>query len=244
MTTSTSPRPRTLAADDFVYELDGGALCLDFVNTFSASGEHLHAYSDLVAFAYQSGLLSREDAMWLRQEGQRDPGPAEGVLRRALQLRAAMRNIFGALAAGKRPPEADLAYLNFDLAVSLSHARVIKTGDAYRWGWSGRNLDAVLWPVSRSAADLLTSDTERHLVRECGASDCQWLFLDASKNRSRQWCSMQSCGNREKARRHYQRVRGTRGRPPGGTAEASLNGGEHVRQRRSEGRAGRRSART
>jgi predicted RNA-binding Zn ribbon-like protein len=68
-------------------------------------------------------------------------------------------------------------------------------------------MDAPLWGVTRSAADLLTSDTERPLVRECSAEDCHWLFLDTTRNRSRQWCSMKSCGNRQKARRHYQRVR-------------------------------------
>ena len=39
---------------------------------------------------------------------------------------------------------------------------------------------------------------------------CFWLFLDTTRNRSRQWCSMTSCGNREKARRHYQRQRAQR----------------------------------
>jgi predicted RNA-binding Zn ribbon-like protein len=77
----------------------------------------------------------------------------------------------------------------------------------YRWGWTGRNLDAPIWPITRSAADLLTSDTDRRLIRQCTASDCEWLFMDSTRNRSRQWCSMQSCGNREKARRHYQRQR-------------------------------------
>src|ERR1700735_2051557 len=34
---------------------------------------------------------------------------------------------------------------------------------------------------------------------------CGWLFIDDSKNASRRWCSMQSCGNRAKALRHYLR---------------------------------------
>jgi predicted RNA-binding Zn ribbon-like protein len=85
------------------------------------------------------------------------------------------------------------------------------------WGWNaGRlRLDQPLWPIVHSAADLLTSDELRPLVRQCGAEDCRWLFLDTTKNRSRQWCSMTSCGNREKARRHYERVRAQR------TTEAS-----------------------
>ncbi len=42
-------------------------------------------------------------------------------------------------------------------------------------------------------------------LRICG--HCGWLFLDRSKNRSRMWCDMAVCGNREKARRHYSRLK-------------------------------------
>ncbi len=40
-------------------------------------------------------------------------------------------------------------------------------------------------------------------IRIC--ANCSWLFLDESRNRSRIWCDMAVCGNRQKARRHYQR---------------------------------------
>jgi len=39
-------------------------------------------------------------------------------------------------------------------------------------------------------------------LKACGADDCQWAFYDASRNRSRTWCSMDVCGNREKTRRY------------------------------------------
>ncbi len=42
-------------------------------------------------------------------------------------------------------------------------------------------------------------------VKICPADDCRWAFYDASRNRSRQWCSMEVCGNRAKARAHRQR---------------------------------------
>jgi predicted RNA-binding Zn ribbon-like protein len=202
-------------AAGYVFDLDGGRPCLDFANTLTWSGEEqLTTYADLVSFAEQSALLTRDDADWLRSEAERDRATAEGVLVRARRLRASLFAIFAALAKGQRPTEHDLDLLNFDLSASLSHARVFpNTADAgYHWGFTGRNLDAPIWPITRSAADLLTSDEDRRLVRECGSDECQWLFLDTSKNRTRQWCSMQSCGNRAKARRHYQRLRDQRAR--------------------------------
>ncbi|MFD8500280.1 CGNR zinc finger domain-containing protein [Amycolatopsis sp. NPDC059657] len=37
-------------------------------------------------------------------------------------------------------------------------------------------------------------------LKICPADDCLWAFFDNSRNRSRTWCSMRVCGNREKAR--------------------------------------------
>jgi predicted RNA-binding Zn ribbon-like protein len=42
-------------------------------------------------------------------------------------------------------------------------------------------------------------------LRHCLNDQCGWLFMDDSKNGSRRWCSMRSCGNRAKAQRHYLR---------------------------------------
>jgi predicted RNA-binding Zn ribbon-like protein len=51
----------------------------------------------------------------------------------------------------------------------------------------------------------LAADPPKERLRIC--AQCGWLFLDRSKNRSRLWCDMAVCGNREKARRHYARNR-------------------------------------
>ncbi|HYH51840.1 MAG TPA: CGNR zinc finger domain-containing protein, partial [Acidimicrobiia bacterium] len=41
----------------------------------------------------------------------------------------------------------------------------------------------------------------------CRQPDCRWAYYDESRNRSRTWCSMESCGNRAKARSFRQRHR-------------------------------------
>jgi predicted RNA-binding Zn ribbon-like protein len=201
--------------DDYQFDLDGGRACLNFTNTHDSAGEHLTAYPDLLAFAAQSMLVTPQDAAWLHAEALREPVRAEGVIVRAHRLREAIYGIFSAVAAGEAPRESYVDQLNVELAATLQHARVLPAwsiADAgrepiYRWGWVGGSLDLPLWPITRSAADLLTDDHERRRVRECGGADCRWLFLDSSKNQTRQWCSMRSCGNREKARRHYQKSR-------------------------------------
>ena len=44
-------------------------------------------------------------------------------------------------------------------------------------------------------------------LKACRASDCEWAFIDNARNHSRAWCSMKSCGNREKARAFRERHR-------------------------------------
>ena len=55
-------------------------------------------------------------------------------------------------------------------------------------------------------AILITGDAAYRL-RRCANDACLWLFLDESKNATRRWCDMASCGNRAKARRHYLKVK-------------------------------------
>ena len=83
--------------------------------------------------------------------------------------------------------------------------------EGLRWEWRGAaaRLESPLWPVARAAAALLTSP-ELARLRQCGGDDCGWLFLDGSRNHSRQWCTMEDCGNLSKVRRFRERHSGAR----------------------------------
>lgn len=52
----------------------------------------------------------------------------------------------------------------------------------------------------------LTAQPERERMKIC--PNCEWLFIDRSRNRSRAWCDMAVCGNRVKARLHYRKKKG------------------------------------
>ena len=62
--------------------------------------------------------------------------------------------------------------------------------------------------VALSALALI-EPANRRRIRIC--ANCAWLFLDRSKNGSRLWCDMSVCGNRRKAKRHYERKRAATG---------------------------------
>jgi predicted RNA-binding Zn ribbon-like protein len=62
-------------------------------------------------------------------------------------------------------------------------------------------------PAARDLAGDLLAGPRLDRVRRCANPECGWLFLDDSRAGKRRWCSMQSCGNRAKARRHYHKSR-------------------------------------
>ena len=198
-----------IAMPDFG-ELTGNWLSLDFTHTlderYSAQPEELlRSYSDLVAWGIYHQLLTKDEAQHLLHLAKQRPGEAAAALVRAVDAREAIYRIFFAISEGEEPPESDVAHLNALLAGAMSHACLVRKDDGYVWDWQKEGeLDVLLWQVVRSAADLLTSD-KLDDVRACAAEDCRWLFLDTSKNHSRRWCDMQTCGNQAKARRHYSR---------------------------------------
>ena len=87
-------------------------------------------------------------------------------------------------------------------------------GGGFAWRWKRDDgLDRILWPVAWSAAELLTEGPLARVREYPGDDNCGWLFLDTSRNGSRRWCDMSTCGNRAKARRYYRRVSGASRRP-------------------------------
>jgi predicted RNA-binding Zn ribbon-like protein len=200
-------------------KLVGGDLSLDFVNTVGGRipagdgstgsqvvADKLAGYADLVAWGRHAESVSEADARRLARLGERRPGEAATVLRRALAFREALHRTLRALMLGRRPEAKDLSVLNAEIAAARGREVLVPARDGLSWEWpdAGERLDSPLWPVGRAAAALLTSgDLSR--LRQCGGEQCGWLFLDRSRNGSRQWCTMEDCGNVSKVRRFRQR---------------------------------------
>lgn len=190
-------------------------LCLDFVNTVSWRGseeprELLTDYNTLVRWSRGAGILNPAQAADLRRQARSDPERAEAVVAQARELREALyRNV---TAWCRRTPvrKGDLGLVNRALERAPERRAIRRRGRSFGWDveTDHRPLDHLLWPVSWSAADLLIHDDPAR-IKSCADSRCAWLFYDTSRNRSRRWCSMEDCGNRAKARRHYRRARGS-----------------------------------
>ena len=193
-------------------------MCLDFANAVEPRlGDHrsdyLAGYADLVRWARHAGTLSEEEAQRLLLETEDKPSEAAATFERAVALRETVYRIFSAIAREEEPASPDLDALSAAHLEALAHRRIMRTADGFGWARvaSEDKIESPLWAVAFSATGLLTSgDLER--VKECPPEEggCGWLFYDASKNKSRRWCSMAGCGSRVKMRRYYAR------RHPGG----------------------------
>lgn len=198
---------------DHMPNLIGGVLCLDFVNTVDSWGanppdQFLEQYTDLLRWGWHVGILTDEQAQQLFETDEQNPEQTQRIFSGAIVLRDACHRVFAAIARGEAPLSSDLDILRTTCSKALQHARLVPAQDGYQWEWAmADSLDAVLWPIAKSAVDLLTSP-ELARVKECAnTTGCGWLFLDRSKNGSRRWCSMDDCGSRDKMRRQYARRR-------------------------------------
>ena len=194
------------------WEFSKGKLALDFANTvyWHASDEPeetIESFAEFLDWAKAASLLKGDEYRLLNLHSKERPMECEHTLHNALELRECIYRIFSALARDLEPDPQDIDQVKEIMAEGLSHARIVHAGGNFSWTWDeGRNLpQRILWRIAQSAVELLLSN-DLNRVGQCEDDrGCGWLFFDTSRNRARRWCSMESCGNRAKAQRFYQR---------------------------------------
>jgi predicted RNA-binding Zn ribbon-like protein len=167
-----------------------GNLALDFANTVSWRGTD----REIDHLADLGGLLDWARAAELEVDAAALPaGAGVSILTSASRLRDAIGAIGSAFAARRPLPGDALTTLRDAAAGALS--RAVLAGDPLRPRFSGQ--DRLLGTVAWAALDLFTG-AEVTRIKECPFHDCRWLFIDRSRNGSRRWCEMSTCGNRAK----------------------------------------------
>jgi len=163
-----------------------GDLIIDFVNTVDLR-------------PYEEGLATPADlAGWLAAHGLLADGEkaTKSELDDALRVREALRDLL----AAQNGIDTDVAAASAVLDEAARRARLalrFSTGKAELVPAAGGVRGAVGRLLAEVSAGMADGTWSR--MKACRAEDCRWAFLDTAKNRSRAWCSMQSCGNRAKA---------------------------------------------
>jgi len=196
--------------DIYTLRLDGGNLSLNFVNTVEYRNEEfavdfLHHYLDLITWAnFADGVGDYQKEM-LQGLSQEKSNEAKQIYCEAIQLREAMYEYIINLINQEEVRPASMQMINqwIPRAFSNLELRLVDRDYVLDWNVDNFGLESVLWPIIKAFVDLVTSKNSKRIKR---CSNCGWLFVDNSKNRSRRWCSMEICGNRVKARRFAQKA--------------------------------------
>jgi predicted RNA-binding Zn ribbon-like protein len=181
----------------------GGIACVDFVNTFDhrqtpPAYDFFRDPGDILRWGKAAGILPAGTAAKAASSFRGAPG--------LIALRTRVFRILWPLAHGKSPSQPALDAFNADWRKLAVRRRIVagKGSFTLQQAEASNPIDRIADRVVSTMEDLLISIRPLRL-REC--EGCGWLYLDTSRNGMRRWCTMKICGNRAKARRHYERAR-------------------------------------
>jgi predicted RNA-binding Zn ribbon-like protein len=180
----------------------GGHAIVDFLNTEMISdGKAVDALPDIEAlrnWLVQADLASKRAGLTL----------SPSILHDVKQLRRRIRAVIEAVAAGKKPQPGDAAAIDRELRRGTGSLALRRDGSGFVFGFEPSKEGGAdpRFIIARTAAEFL-SGADPSRVRRCQGPRCILLYYDLTKSGTRRWCSMASCGNRQKAAAHYRRVK-------------------------------------
>ena len=194
---------RHFGPDQFI----GGVVALDFLNTVdnwhaSAVDDLLPEFEDWLAWTRAAALPCDGDSRVSRPT-------AVQFMHQLRSFRAHWRSLLQARLRGTAPGAEWLQCLNrcWQRANDARDIRMTGVGADYAWNASVPAWECAFHAIVLSAAELLTDHDRLARVHECPGESCGWYFFDTSRNGSRRWCSMKTCGNVDKVRRFHERQR-------------------------------------
>lgn len=205
-----SPRRRVLRFNDGGWaEQVGNHVALDLVNTVSWRLDPARVVDRLpdglavVRWSHFVGLIDDARAADFTQEMVIDPKVGNDVAAQVRGIRERLYRLLQPVAAGGDPAVDDVEALRRWLVEVLRRAEIAAVMPLH-WSVPLRTVRDLPIELGLCAWRLLEHEDPKR-IRQCRDSACGWLFLDQTKNASRVWCSSADCGNRTRARRHYQR---------------------------------------
>jgi len=181
----------------------GGHPLIDFVNTKMTPGgqlvDQLARNGDVVAWMVDVGMIEEGTVLFSVSD-------AQDLLDEVRAFRQQMRDMLAAIVAEQPVAEETIGVINAQLVHWKATPQLIKTDNVYKrpFAYKLTGSAQLLALLTYTAAQFVT-DVDFRYVKQCDKSTCIRYFLDTSRNHSRRWCSMEGCGNRNKANKHYAR---------------------------------------
>ena len=194
----------------------GGRLCLDFVNSVGGREEleekpypeniivkdKLENFNEFITWGKDIGIITEAGRKYLLNLNSSEKKETEITFKRAIELRESLFKIIYDVINNKEPDEKMIQILNREYSIANENRKLVYMNNKIEWQFSRDPFkpDYLIWVIAESVVKLLSSEVISR-VKICAGDDCGWLFLDTSKNKSRQWCDMKDCGNVAKVRR-------------------------------------------
>jgi len=191
-------------------ELDGGTLCLNFVNSVRNRFENpLYEFivtpEDWLLWSHRTQICDASTEQQLRKYISENHDKTIRELKRIIRVRELLYRIFSNIVQKEPPLIEDIRFFNNELSFSFRFLNIEineKLEASPTWNYKENDLLYTLLPIMKSAYELLTYGLKDH-IKEC--SNCGWLYLDKSKSNSRVWCNMKTCGNTIKIKKYYEK---------------------------------------
>ena len=194
--------------------LVGGAAVLDYLNTCDGRRpgtglrevvDKLSNLEDIVHWFGHAGLIDDQEHQHFVALVRHASWHTVTAFQQLIDFREALYRLLLPLALGHEADPTSLDPLNQALAETADQRLMVLTPAGVVWRWRvGEDLGSMtagfIGRLAVQAATLLTSGDMTRL-KACGTPDCDWLFIDTSKNGRRRWCQMNVCGVREKVKR-------------------------------------------
>ncbi|RSM89698.1 hypothetical protein DMH04_06960 [Kibdelosporangium aridum] len=172
-----------------------GNVALDFVGSLKARRN--------AAPIEKLGAPSSLDS-WFRESGvtHNDPGSTPADLQAAVTLREAIYSLVAARLWKTDYDDSALAIVNRAASNPPAVPTLTREGLVVQ-----ATAEQALSTVARVAIDIL-SGSDADLLKECGRPECTQVYIDRSRGSRREWCAMETCGNKMKAAAYRARKRG------------------------------------
>jgi predicted RNA-binding Zn ribbon-like protein len=194
--------------------LVGGAAVLDYLNTCDGrrpgtglreAVDKLSNLEDIVHWFFHAGIIDAQEHQHCMAVVGRSSWHTLTAFQQLIDFREALYRLLLPIALDHDTDPASLHGLNRALADTADQRLLVLTPAGVIWRWRvGEDLSSMtagfIGRLAVQAATLLTSGDMARL-KACATPDCDWLFLDTSKNGRRRWCQMNICGAREKIKR-------------------------------------------
>ncbi|MFJ2812889.1 MULTISPECIES: CGNR zinc finger domain-containing protein [unclassified Streptomyces] len=144
---------------------------------------------------------------WLAVSGLAVESCTTAQLERARELRESIHAAATAAARRESLPAPAVQVIN-DVSIQGRASAVVTPEGKRQWRLTSASaVEDALGVIAADAIDIITGERDGKLAL-CASPTCRAAFFDTSQSRTRKWCEMNTCGNRQKKARFHARTGG------------------------------------